>query len=130
MTDTPAAARGELPVFRVHTRVQHRAISGKDSIIAEVPDRLYVTHAGRRVIVVQLLGRVLRRLAEESATSIGEVLHHAEFVITDDAAKVEELGMCGRPYCARCRASVDQALACLAAKKEPLLVGTLYWAEQ
>lgn len=123
-----AAMRG-VPVYQVRTRVEHRRVAGADSCIATVPPGVYTRLGdGPPALNVPVLGRVLRRLSEEMAGNIGETLHHAEWVITDDPKVVEEVGMHGRPDCGKCRSSVDQALAMLADRREELLVGALYWA--
>jgi hypothetical protein len=106
-------------------------VTGADSCIATVPPGLYVTvDGGPPALDVRKLGRVLRGLSNELAANINETLHHADWVITDDPVIVEEVGMHGRPDCGKCRASVDQALAMLADRREKLLVGALYWAGQ
>jgi hypothetical protein len=118
-----------VPVYHVRTLVEKRPVAGADSCIATVPPGLYVKVGdGPPALNVQALGRVLRRLSNEMAANINETLHHADWVITDDPAVVEEVGMHGRPDCGRCRSSVDQALAFLADRREKLLVGALYWA--
>jgi hypothetical protein len=117
-------------VFQICTLVEHRPIGGVDSCIAKVPPWVYARVGDDpRVLVVSALGRGLRRLSEAAGVSIGETLHHADWWITDDAGMVERVGMHGNPRCVRCRASVDQALAALAAGDvDELLVGTLWWA--
>jgi hypothetical protein len=109
-------------------------VAGSDSCIATVPDGLYVrVGGGPPALDVRALGRLLRGLSEQGAAGCGEVLHHADWVITDDPAVVEEQGMHGRPDCERRRVGVDQALAYLAAEergRRKVLVGVLYWAEQ
>jgi len=116
--------------YHVRTTVEHRPVTGSDSAIITVPDRLYVRVGdGPAALDVRALGRLLRQVSEEFARSIGETLHHADWTITDDPATVEEVGMHGRPDCVKCRASVDQALAYLAEDQtRTLLVGALYWA--
>lgn len=120
------------PVFQVRTTADDRPVAGADSCIAGVPDTVYlerdVPELSAGTLNVALLGRMLRQLSHDMATNIGEMLHHADWVITDEPQVVEEVGMHGRPDCGRCRSSVDQALAVLADKREPLLVGVLYWA--
>jgi hypothetical protein len=118
-----------VPVYRIRTLVEERPVAGADSCIATVPPGLYVNvGAGPPALDARKLGRILRRLSNELAANIGETLHHADWVITDDPAVVEEVGMHGRPDCGKCRSGVDQALARLADRREDLLVGALYWA--
>ncbi len=124
-----ALADAGIPVYHVRTLVEKRLVTGADSCIATVPPGLYVKVGdGPPALDVRKLGRSLRSLSNDLAADIGEVLHHADWVITDDPAVVEEVGMHGRPDCGKCRASVDQALAMLAHRREKLLVGALYWA--
>lgn len=128
MSGQPEALRG-VPVYHVRTTREHRPVTGADSCIATVPPGLYVkVDNGPPALDVRRLGRSLRRLSEEMAGNIGEELHHADWVITQDPKVVEEVGMHGRPGCGKCRSGVDQALALLAHRKEDLLVGALYWA--
>lgn len=116
-------------VFQVRCTDADQPVAGGDSCIATVPDGVLVDTGGAEpLVVVQVLSPMLRRLGHDMAARIGERLHHADWVITDEPAIVEEVGMHGRPDCVSCRASVDQALATLAHKREPLLVGALYWA--
>jgi hypothetical protein len=118
------------PRYFVRTIREQRPPVGSDSCIATVPPGVYARVGdGAPALDVPVLGKVLRKLSEEMAANIGERLHHAEWVITDDPAVVEEIGMHGRPDCGKCRGSVDQALARLADRRQELLVGVLYWAE-
>lgn len=115
-------------VYTVRTLAERRPVTGSDSMISTMPEALYVPIAGGPpALNVSALGRLLRQISEYGAANCGQVLHHADWVITDDPAVVEERGMHGSD-CARCRASTDQALAFLADHKRALLVGILYWA--
>lgn len=115
-------------VFQVRN-IEDRPVAGADSCIAAPPDQIYLGRPGDTAALnVPVLARMLRQLGNDMASRIGETLHHADWVITDEADVVEEVGMHGRPDCVRCRASVDQALAHLKATQEPLIVGALYWA--
>lgn len=117
----------EPPVYSVRTLVEDQPVAGCDSIIASMPDGLYVTVEGKKALAVQMLGRWLRMLAERSVESIGERLHHAEFVITGDPEVVRTRGLAHD--CVECRAGVDKALAALAENPQmEMAVGTLFWA--
>jgi hypothetical protein len=103
--------------------------AGFDSAITTVPAGWYVAVNGRRTLVAQLAGRVLREMSERFAASLGEQLHHAEWTITGDPAEVTTLGL--MHDCAACRGGVDQALAFL--REHPdgeVAVGQLWWARQ
>ncbi|SRR6266704_5384924 len=111
-----------LPVYSIRTTNEHRSVAGGDSCIASVPDGIYVQLGdGPPAVNVAVLGRLLRKVSEKLSTNLGEILHHAEWVITDDPAIVEERGMHGRPDCTTCRTGVDKALAHLAEGGDPLL---------
>jgi hypothetical protein len=117
-------------VYRVRTLREDRPVDGSDSCVADLPDGLYVRLPGQEPMLdLRILGRVLRQLSEQQAERLGTLLHHAEWVITSDPAVVEQRVLHDEA-CAQCRADADQALAHLAAVGGPLLVGTLYWAEQ
>ena len=120
---TPAGGPLKL---RLATRAEGKP-AGFDSAIIVVPDRWYATVAGERVFLAQLASRDLREVSERCAASIGEILHHAEWVITGDPAQVTTLGL--MHDCASCRAGVDQATAYL--RDNPggeVAVGQLWWA--
>lgn len=103
-------------------------IIGGDTVIVPVPDRFYVEVEGAPALDVRRVGREIRQLAEEQASSLGEVLHHAEFVLTTDRATVESHGNM-HPGCAECEAGVRNALRALDEKPgHELLVGQLFWA--
>src|SRR3954452_15348055 len=90
-------AGGDIPVFTVRTLNGARPVDGAESLIATMPDRLYRRAGGTVVgLDVRELGRLLRGLSESAAHLVGEDLHHAEWVITDDPAVVEERGMHGQ----------------------------------
>ena len=119
------AARAPLKL-RVMTRAEGKP-GGFDSAIIKVPERWYLTVGGERALVAQLAGRDLRAVSEKCAAGIGEILHHAEWTITDDPAQVRTLGL--MHDCASCRAGVDQAVAML--RDHPgseVAVGQLWWA--
>lgn len=113
--------------MRIQTGIGHRPVTGVDSCIATAPEGLFIDGA----FDLRVSGRLLPDLAELShrmARSIGEKLRHATWCATDDPEIVEKVGMHGRPDCARCRSSVDQALSAIADTGKPLLVGELFWA--
>jgi hypothetical protein len=116
------------PVFQIRTGRRGEP-TGFDSAIALVPERWYVTVNGKRSLLAQLAGRDLRELSEEQARSIGEVLHHASWILTGDPDEVRRFGM--MHDCAACRAGVDQALAYLSEYPgAEVAVGQLHWAKE
>lgn len=103
-------------------------IIGGDTVIAPVPDRFYVDVEGTPALDVRRVGREIRQLAEEQATALGEVLHHATFVLTTDRATVQSHGNM-HPGCEECEAGVRKALRQLDEQpSHELLVGQLFWA--
>ena len=105
--------------------------SGFDSIIVPVPEWWYADvitrDGGHRALVAQVAGWDMVRLSRDGAAGLGEILHHAEWVITADPDQVETLGLAHG--CPECRAGTDRALAWL--REHPageVAVGTLYWA--
>lgn len=101
--------------------------TGYDSAIITVPETWYATPpGGERALLIQSAGRFLRRMSEDMAGQMGEVLHHAEWTITSDPAEVTALGL--MHDCVRCRAEVDQILAHLRDHKgAEVAVGQLWW---
>lgn len=101
---------------------------GFDSAIASVPARFWLDDPGGvRVLDAGAACDALRELSGKLAASIGERLHHADWVITTDPDEVQTLGL--MHDCARCRAGVDQALAAM--REHPgreMAVGQLWWA--
>jgi hypothetical protein len=70
----------------------------------------------------------LRTVSERLAANIGEILHHASWVITGDPELVRTLGM--MHDCATCRAGVANALDYLAGEPgREVAVGQLWWAD-
>lgn len=119
---------GNHNVFRINTELGDRQVIGHDSCIVAVPDELYTQLDGPAVLEVTRLGIELRRLSEDQARNIGQLLHHADWVITADPAVVERLGMT-EADCDRCRTSVEKTLAFLAEHEgREVLIGMLYWA--
>ncbi len=118
-------------IYRVHMPgMDGREVDGHDQTIIAVPDEVLVRgRDGRLSIVdVRVLNQVVRDVSVQGAENLGVELHHAEWILTDDAAVVEKRGMAGHQQCAAHRAAVDQVLAHLAEHGQPLLVGTLFWA--
>lgn len=114
------------PTFKVATVYEHLPVTGVDSCIMSVPNAVFINTGGTDTIDVRVLGQLLRQVSKASAEGVGEKLHHSDWVLTTDPGTVQSANI---HDCPRCRASVDQALAHLAANPtEPLLVGTLYWA--
>ncbi|HEX3388834.1 MAG TPA: hypothetical protein VHT94_07335 [Streptosporangiaceae bacterium] len=117
------------PLIQIRTAREGAEPSGFDTAIALVPERWYVTVNGKRALLAQLAGRELRDLSEDQAASIGEVLHHADWILAGNPDDVRRFGM--MHDCATCRAGVDQALAYLSEHPgAEVAVGQLYWAAQ
>ena len=115
------------PEFRIATGRERRPISGMDTVIATVREDLYAEVGGQRTLLMRPFARALRGLAEKSARDLGEVLHHAEFVITSSPTTVQARG--SMHDCDSCRAGVRRALRALREQPDTeLLVGALYWA--
>jgi hypothetical protein len=115
------------PEIQIATGRERRPVAGVDTIIAEMREEFYVEIGGERTLLMRPFARSLRALAEEQARSLGEDLHHAEFVITTSPATVQARG--ALHDCDACRAGVRRALRTL--RENPgteLLVGALYWA--
>jgi hypothetical protein len=111
----------------VATGREHRPVTGDDTTILAVPEDFYIPVEGSSALDVVGLSRFLRRLCEAQAAELGEELHHADFLITTDPAVVQENGI--THDCDRCRTSLAEALAFLAAHPNTeLLVGQLFWA--
>lgn len=110
-------------IFKVATIREHLPITGQDSMIAKASE----IYDGSRVMHIGRVGKLLRQLSEQGAATVGEQLHHADWMITADPDQVRTLGM--QHDCVTCRARVDQTLAYMAEHPgEELLVGILYWA--
>jgi hypothetical protein len=113
--------------LQIRTRARGEP-AGFDSAITGVPDRWYVTLTGERVFLAQQAGADLRTVSERLAANIGEILHHASWVITGDPELVRTLGM--MHDCATCRAGVANALDYLAGEPgREVAVGQLWWAD-
>lgn len=103
--------------------------SGFDSAIVRAMPGWFAVVNGERAFLAQRAGRDLRYASERLAANIGELLHHADWVITSDPDQVRVLGL--MHDCASCRAGVDQALALLAEHPDAeLAVGQLWWAQR
>lgn len=117
-------------VYKVRTTVEtKRGVAGSDTCIIRIPDLIYRrVDGGPPVILVAVLGRLIREVSTVEATKIGEVLHHADWIITGDPARVREISS-HHAGCVTCTAMGDQALAYLADHPgSELLCGRLYWA--
>jgi hypothetical protein len=102
-------------------------VTGADTIIATMPQAFYVELGDGPTLVMQPFARWLRQLSEAQASSLGEQLHHAEFVITTSPSVVQARG--SMHDCDECRAGVQAALRSLRDHPDQeLLVGALYWA--
>lgn len=103
--------------------------AGFDSTIISVPGRWYADMPDGRVFLPQLAAIDLRRISEQQARLIGQVLDHAEWTITADPDLVTTIGL--RHGCGFCRAGVDRAIAYLADHPgAEVAAGTLWWAAQ
>jgi hypothetical protein len=115
--------------LQIRTRDETGEPAGYDSSIVRVPEAWYADLGTGRALVVQLAGKFLRRLSEQQAADLGEILHHAEWTITSDPDEVRTFGL--MHDCATCRAGVDQALAYLRENPDgEVAVGQLWWVEQ
>lgn len=117
------------PEIHIRTDLESRPVSGMDTLIATMPEGFYVEFGvpGDRALKIQQFGVWLRKLSESQAKSLGEELHHADFVITTSPATVQARG--AMHDCETCRSGVRMALRKL--REQPdreLLVGALYWA--
>jgi hypothetical protein len=104
----------------------HHAAAAEDSMMTTVPDSWYTTGPAGRVLDLAVARVGLRRLSVRGGLRIGEILHHAVWVITGDPAALAEVGHPG--HCATCLSSMDQAAAYL--RDHPgreVAAGTLYW---
>lgn len=103
-------------------------IGGTDTTILALPEGFYVElEKHGRALLVQPLSRFLSSLANKQAADLGERLHHAEFVLTNDPSVIESRGSVHD--CEECRAGVKRALRFL--KEHPeheMIVGQLFWA--
>lgn len=117
-------------VYQVHTHDGRRKVSGSDACIITIPSNVFVTLSGDRPAVdLEALGHVLRHVSHDQAVAMGEILHHADWVITSEPAVIEEWGIC-QSKCDGCRVAVDKVLLDLIVNPQQLLVGRLYWAER
>lgn len=115
------------PEFVVATGRESRPIVGMDTLIAVMRNDFYIEINGQRTLLVGPFGKSLRQLSEASAWNLGEVLHHAEFVITTSPSTVQARGL--MHDCDSCRDGVRRALQKLNESPETeMLVGSLYWA--
>lgn len=109
----------------VNSEQLDRPSAGGDSMVASVPSLdmgTLLPHA----LHASLLPLVTK-LSYEGADKVGEILHHADWIISNSPADVEQAGNVHN--CTSCRAQVDQALTYL--RENPnryLLVGMLHWA--
>lgn len=123
-----ASLAAGLTVYSVRTRAEGKPVTGMEAMIVRVPAGVYVAGLGGPVLHVRRLGAALRQFSLTGAAGVGEELHHAQWVITQDLAVIEDVGMHGYPGCVSCRAMVDKALTDVATNHQDLLVGELYWA--
>jgi hypothetical protein len=103
--------------------------AGYDSTLMSVPGRWYVRLDGKPTLLAQQAARDMRAASEAGAANLGEVLHHADWVITSDPAEVRRIGM--THGCAECCAGTASALAYL--RDNPgaeIAAGLLWWARQ
>lgn len=99
-------------------------VFGSQFAVITTPPELYVDGV---IDTANGVYRFLREASEMTATAAGQVLHHADWVITRDPEVVLEAGGCGHAHCSSCTFGMDQVLAHLRDNGEELAVGTLYW---
>lgn len=114
--------------FEVHTELEARTVTGKDSMIIAAPKELFGRDAdGKPLLALGMVSSFLRKASLDGSGRLGELLHHAEWVLTDDPEVVRSVGL--SHGCPTCVAGTDQALAYLKANPgRELLAGMLYWA--
>jgi hypothetical protein len=112
-----------MSTFQIRTAREGREVVGADTAILEVPPRFMRDGA----LLVNALAEFLRGISEAMATNIGELLHHAEYVVTNDPTIIEARGSIHD--CDECRAGVRRALQLVDENPDrELLIGTLWWA--
>lgn len=124
--------KGETTIT-VQTHRAKQKIIGYDTTILPMPERFYVgvpegTLGGRTTgLDLQRFSMWLHRVADKMASDIGEILHHAEFIVTTSVTTVEVLGR--MHDCDTCREGVRNAVTIM--HEHPgteMIVGQLYWA--
>ncbi len=103
-------------------------IGGFDSMIVRADDADISSLSGTingHFVDSNSLTPKLVRYSHMAAARIGEKLHHADWTITDDQARVQELTL--MHDCPTCRAGCDQALSYMRDSGKAVLVGQLYW---
>jgi hypothetical protein len=111
-------------VITINGADTHYGEDGYDSMLLPVPPFWYATPD---TLLAQVAGRDLRHLSEYGATMVGEKLHHADWVLTDDPEQVTAIGM--THDCDRCRTGTARAVAWLAENPGgKIAAGLLYWS--
>lgn len=124
------AAAQSLWTIHISTGREHRPVSGGDTTVLNLAGGFYREVDGKRALLVQHLSRWLQALSENMAKSLGDELHHASFLITNDPATVAALGILPEHRdCEECKSQIANALAYM--EERPgveMLVGHLFWA--
>jgi hypothetical protein len=111
-------------VITVNGADTHYGWDGYDSMLLPVPPFWYATPD---TLLATVAGRDLRLLSDAGAKMVGEKLHHADWVLTDDPEQVTAIGM--THDCDRCRDGTARALAWLAENPGgKIAAGLLYWS--
>jgi hypothetical protein len=119
-------------VFRVIGTDTRLGAAGSEAMLLPVPARWYGIVDGRPALIAAVVSRELRELSDAGAASVGEQLHHADWVITADPAQIRQVGQdTDHPGCEQCRAGTVKALAWLAAHPGgEVAAGVLHWLRQ
>lgn len=101
-----------------------KKIIGMDTTIFVLPKAMML----EGVIVMNWVGQLARALSEKQAADLGEVVHHADFVVTTDPSVVQARGI--MHDCDACRDALRKAHRTLRETPDwPLVIGSLYWSE-
>jgi hypothetical protein len=130
MSDPAAASDAPRTVLSIVTGREGRPVTGGDTTILNLAPGFYLDTGHGPALRIAQLSRWLLGLSENLAKGMGEVLHHAEYYVTDDPAVVTELGTLEEHRdCEQCAADLRVALAYM--EQHPgvkMLVGHLFWA--
>lgn len=133
--EEPPPALGLIPMeahpfgdieFSVQTgqSMASKEITGMDTTMFVLPQSMML----EGVIVMNWVGQLARAIAEKQAGDLGEVLHHADFIVTVDPSVVQARGI--MHDCDACRDALRKAHRILRETPDwPLVIGSLFWGE-